>query len=45
MKTSKRILLGRKNLEKKKILLEGKRDSSVPRTGFFVALPGGHSWN
>ena len=56
MKTPKRILLERKNSEEKKIFLgrrnseekiflEGKRDSGVPRTGFVVAMAGGHSWN
>jgi hypothetical protein len=41
----KKIFSGRRNSEEKKIFFEGKRDSGVPRTGFFVALAGGHSWN
>jgi hypothetical protein len=29
----------------RKIFIEGKRDSRVPRIAYFVALAGGLSWN
>jgi len=45
MKSSKRNLLERKNSERKKIFLEGKRGGGVQRTATLVALLGWHSWN
>jgi hypothetical protein len=41
----RKIFLGRKNSEEKKILLEGKKGGGVARTASFVARGGWRSWN